>query len=122
MVSEVVSEMETELKELFEGLEEISFSRESLRKTSELVLALLEEKGITSSGDGLTGRQIVQELTGKASRTSIQRALKKLESLGMIDREMKGYGYYISPGFFKRLEKLQGTWRKLLNKAREGRA
>lgn len=97
----------------FEG-----FNRGNLAEIAEAIINRLLETGGINSEKGRTGGELLRELA-KYPRTNINRALRKLEALGFLDRDGRGYPYYLSLGYSKRSEERARTWRKMREEAQQ---
>lgn len=95
-------------RDLLKGILEDSVAKSQLEIAIDIILAL-KEAGCYSR----SGRQMfASELKIPGPRATIYRVVSVLERIGIVDRESKYSGYFLSHNFANRLEERAEKWRR----------
>lgn len=101
----------SETDELVEGLEALLrgfLPKKQVPIAIQVILTLRSRGCYPRSGNQF----FMTELKVAAPRATVYRVVKELEQLGLIDRESRFSGYFLSHGFANRLDEQANWWRK----------
>lgn len=94
--------------EILDSLLKETIAKRQVPIAKEVLLALRDAGCFSRSGK----QMFASELKVKGPRATVYRVVSALEKTGLIDRESKYSGYFLSHNFSNRLEERAEKWRK----------